>query len=82
MKLREFTTETNEDGSQIVRASGRVADHGDPDKQTEAITFQFAVDVPTVRNGALLRAEVLSKAQSILDQLARDFAHIGDKFRS
>jgi hypothetical protein len=82
MKLRKFTTETNEDGSQIVRASGRVADNADPEEQTEWITFQLAVDAPTVRNGALLRSEALGIAQSILDQLAKDFLRLGDKYRS
>ena len=82
MILREFTTITNEDGSQIVHVSGRVADHKDRDAQSEWIEFQFAVDAPTVRNGALLRAEVLAEAQNTLDQLAKDFARLGDKFRS
>ena len=82
MKLREFTTETSEDGSQIVRVSGRVSTHDDPEEQTGSITFQLEIDAPTIRNGALLRAEALSEAQSILDQLARDFARLGDKYSS
>ena len=82
MKLREFTTETSEDGSQIVRASGRVSTHGNPEKQTGSIIFQFEIDEPTVLNGALLRAKVLQQARDTLDQLAKDFERLGDKFRS
>ena len=82
MKLREFTTETNEGGSQIVRVSGRVSTHGDPEKQTGSITFQLEVDEPTILNGALLRSKVLQKAHDTLFQLARDYERLGDKFRS
>ena len=82
MKLWEFTSETNEDGSRIVRVSGRVSTHYDLGEQTGSITFQLEIDEPTNLNGALLRAEALSKAQNILDQLASDFLRLGDKFRS
>ena len=82
MKLREFTAETSEDGSQIVRVSGRVSTHDDPEKQTGSITFQLEVDQPTILNGAILRSKVLSQARDILDQLAKDFSRLGDKYRS
>ena len=82
MKLREFTTITNEDGSRIVRVSGHVSTHYDLEEQTGSITFQLEVDEPTILNGALLRAKTLGQARDILDQLAGDFAHLGDKFRS
>ena len=82
MKLQEFTAWTNEDGSQIVRVSGRVSTHDDPEEQKEWIAFQFEIDEPTVLNGAILRAKVLEKARDKLDRLARDFARLGDKYRS
>ena len=82
MKLREVTAHTDEDGERIVRVSGRVSTHDDPEQQTEWITFQIAFDEPTVLNGAILRAKVLEKVRDILDPLAEDFSRLGDKYRS
>ena len=79
MKLREFTSETNEDGSQIFRVRARVSDHADRDEQSEWIEFQLAVDVPTFRNGAILRQEVLETARDTLNRLATDFRRLGDQ---
>ncbi len=79
MLLREFTSETNEDGTRIVRVGARVSDHADRDEQSEWIEFQVAVDVPTIRNGALLRREVLHKVRDTLDRLAAGFGHIADQ---
>ena len=79
MILREFTSETNEDGSKIVRVRGRVSDHADRDEQSEWIEFQVAVDVATVLNGAFLRREVLQKARDTLDRLAAGFGHLADR---
>jgi hypothetical protein len=76
MKLYELTTTTSDDGARIVLVAGRVADHRDPKEQKEWITFQFSFDLPTVRNGALLRKEVLEKGRDILSQLLRDFERI------
>ncbi len=74
MKLYEFTCLTNEDDSKIVRVSGRISNHSDPAQQTEHITFQLSVDVPTVRNGALLRSEALK----LVSDIARDIdVHFG-----
>ena len=78
MILREFTSETNEDGSKIVRVKARVSDHADRDAQSDWIEFQVAVDVPTRLNGALLRQEALEKARNTLIALARDFGRIAD----
>ncbi len=72
MKLREFTSETNEDGSQIVRVRSRVSDHADRDEQSEWIELQLAVDVQTIRNGAILRQEVLEKARDALVLVGND----------
>lgn len=82
MKLREFTTITSEDGSQIVRVSGRVSTHDDPEEQAESITFQLEVDLPTVLNGAILRSKVLEKVREMLLPLQKDYERVGDKFRS
>ncbi len=73
MILREFTSETNEEGSKIVRVRGRVSDHEDRDEQSEWIEFQFTVDLPAVRNGARLRQEALEKARDTLTALAKEF---------
>jgi hypothetical protein len=79
MKLREFTTETNEDGSRIVRVRARVSNQPDRDAQSEWIEFQCAVDVPTARNGAYLRGEVLRQVRDTLDLLAKDFVRLSDQ---
>jgi hypothetical protein len=76
MKLHDFTTFMNEDGTQIVRVHARVSDHADHDEQSEWIEFQIAVEVPTIRNGALLRQEVLLQASESLRSLAKDFERI------
>jgi hypothetical protein len=66
-----------EDGARVVLVSGRVADHRDPAQQKEWITFQVAIDAPTGRSGATLRAEALEKARDILNQLSADFENVG-----
>ena len=82
MILRDFMSETTEDGKQIFRVQARVSDHVDRGEQTEWIEFRFSIDVPTVRNGAILRREALEKAREILAQLARDFERLGDQGHS
>jgi hypothetical protein len=79
MHLYDFTSETDKDGSKILRVHARIANRRSRDEQSEWIDFQFAIDVPTVRNGALLRAEALSKASEILRQLASDFQRLGQQ---
>ena len=79
MKLREFTSETNEDGSQIFRVRARVSDHADHDEQSEWIEFQLTVDTQTIRNGAILRQEVLETARDTLSRLAKDFGRLADQ---
>lgn len=77
MKLREFTCTTSDDGERIVSVAGRISDHADPAQRQEWLAFRLSVDVPTVRNGALLREEVLEKARDILHALANDFGRLG-----
>ncbi len=79
MILREFTSETNEDGSKIVRVRGRVSDHADREEQSEWIEFQVAVDLPTTRNGARLREDALEKVRDTLAALAKDFMRLADQ---
>lgn len=77
MYLIDLTTETNEDGSKIVRVSGRIADHPQIAEQSEWISFQFATELPTVRNGALLRSEALRLVHEKALQLSQQFERLG-----
>lgn len=80
MQLREITAiQDSGDPTQIVQVRFTVADSHDPEARKEWIDVQVSVDVPTVRNGALLRSEALYKARDILDRLGRDFEHLGRK---
>jgi hypothetical protein len=79
MNLYEFTTVTDPSGKQVVLVAGRVADHPDPKQQTEWITFQFAVDVPTALNGARQRTAALERARDVLHSLSLDFDKIGSQ---
>lgn len=79
MNLYGFTTEHSEDGARIVRASGCVADHRDPEQRKVSIAFQVEVDLPTVRNGAYLRRAVLEQVREVLDEQAKHFQQIGDQ---
>lgn len=78
MKLYDLMTTTNEDSSRIVHVSGRISDQPSSEEQKETITFQFEIDLPTVRNGALLRAEVLDKVSEISRQLAVNYRTLSD----
>ena len=77
MQMFSFATTVNEDGTKIVSVAGRIADHPQSDEQSEWIDFQFAIDMPTVRNGALQRQAALIKARDIIQQLANDYEKIG-----
>lgn len=81
MQLREFTSETNQDGARIVRISARISDHPDRAEQSEWIDFQIAIDEPTVRNGAILRIKALAKVRDTLDALAKDLQRLVDQSR-
>jgi hypothetical protein len=76
MKLYEFTTVTGDDDALLVLVSGRIADHREPTAQKEWITFQIAIDEPTVRNGAILRSKVLGKTHEILLRLSQHFEQL------
>jgi len=78
MTLRELIAETTEDGATIQRVVARIADHPDRAEQSEWIEFQISVDVPTVRNGALLRMQALRQASATLTALAADFERLGN----
>jgi len=81
MHLYEFTSVTQQDGDRIVRVAGRIADQPDRAAQSEWIEFQFAIDAPTIRNGAILRREALTKASDLLKQLAAGFQRLADQVR-
>lgn len=80
MKLHEFTSVTDaNDQKKITQVRFVLADHADQDKREEWIAVQISIDVPTVRNGALLRSKALSQARDIIDQLAKDFERLGNE---
>lgn len=79
MKLISVTCHSSDDGEKIVRANVCVADHADLGQRKEWIEFQLEVDLPTIRNGAFLRKEVLEKAHGILDQLAKKFQSLANQ---
>jgi hypothetical protein len=81
MKMREFTSITQDDGDRIFRVAARISDHPDRAEQSEWIEFQLAIDAPTIRNGAILRREALEKARDVLDQLAKNFQRLADRVR-
>jgi hypothetical protein len=82
MQLHEFTGFHDNDPSRISRIRIVVADHADPTKRKEWIDALISVDLPTVRNGALLRAEALEQAIEILRQLAADLKSAGRQSHS
>ncbi len=78
MKLVEFTTtEKLDDKSAISNVRFLLADHDDPDARQEWIEARVSIDAQTVLNGALLRSKALSQVRDILDQLAKDYEHLG-----
>jgi hypothetical protein len=77
MPIFELTTTTNEDGSTIVRAAGRISDHPASDEQSEWIAFQISIEQKTVLNGALLRSKVLEQVAQRIQTLAREFEQLG-----
>ena len=74
MILREFTTETNEDRSNIVRVRARVSDNEDWEEQKQWIEFQVTVDMKINIGGAAHRSVVLLQVGELLQSLADDFA--------
>lgn len=76
MKLLSLTC-TDNGHRQLTSVAFLVADHPDPAIRKEWLSGQFATDVPTARNGLLLRAEVLRQARDILDALANHYEHLG-----
>jgi len=77
MNLYDFATTTNASGEQLVSCRFSIADHADQAERTEWLDAQIVIDLPTVRNGALLRAEALRKASGELRRLADHFEQIG-----
>lgn len=66
MKLYEVSTLVDQDNpAKITHVSGRIADHSDPVKQTQYITFQLSTDAPTNLNGATMRQHVVRLIRDI-----------------
>lgn len=77
MRLVEITAiHDASDPTRIALVRLRIAAGGDP-QPTEWIEAQIAVDVPTVRNGALLRAEALKQVRDVLGRLSENFERLG-----
>ena len=72
INLREFTTFHDTKIDKITQARFVIAD-ADLSERKEWIEGQVAIDMPTLRNGADLRARVLRKVRDELDTLIKDF---------
>jgi hypothetical protein len=81
MELQELTTYENKAHLKIVRVRFVIADHADPTKRKEWIEGQISTELPIVRNGLHLRAEVLEQVRDILDQLGSDFQRLFEQTR-
>jgi hypothetical protein len=77
MDLYELATTTDATGKQLVSCRIAIADHADPAARKEWLDAQIAIDLPTVLNGALLRAAALRKVRDELHRLAIHFENIG-----
>ena len=82
MRLFEFTTETDETGGRIVRASGCIADHPDPEQRKVWLAFQVETDMRTARSGAIQRRAALEQARELLDEQVERLRHIEHQVRS
>ncbi len=77
MKFREFTAETSEDGTEVVRVRARISDNMDREDQSEWIEFQVNIDRPTSLGGSLLCKRAMEIAADKLKNLAADFGNMG-----
>ena len=77
MKLQHFTTMDN--GERITRVAFVAADHFQELERKESIdvVLKVDIDIPVVRNGALLRAEVLRRTAAKLSALADQYDTVG-----
>ena len=76
MKLQSLTT--YDDGNRITHVSLSVADHPSAKERTQWIDATIALQCPLIRNGALLREEVLTILSEKMAELA---AAYGSKVR-
>jgi len=81
MQLQELTTYEVKSHLKIARVRFVIADHPDPTKRKEWTEGQISTEIPIVRNGLRLRAEVLEQARDILDGLAADFQRLYEQTR-
>jgi hypothetical protein len=77
MKLQHFTA--IDDGERITRVAFVAADQYQELERKESIdvVLKVDIDIPVVRNGALLRAEVLRKTAAKLIALADQYEDVG-----
>jgi hypothetical protein len=76
MKLLHCSTADNLETGKITAIHLVIADDLDPAKRKEWIDAQVAVDLPLIRNGAILRREALEIARGHIDQLIQDLRNI------
>jgi hypothetical protein len=81
MKLQQLTGFHDGESNKITRIHFIVADDPDPAKRKQWIEAHIAVDLPTGRNGAMLRATVLDAAIDILRPLEKDLTRVGEAAR-
>ena len=81
MQLQELTTYEDKSHLKIVRVHFVIADHADPTKRKEWIEGQISTEIPIVRNGLRLRAEVLEQVRDTLDGMAADFQRLYEQTR-
>ncbi len=79
MKLRDLTSETNEDGTRIARVRARISDQADFNAQEEWISFQIKVDDPIGAHGAVILANALARAREEIDKLLEEVRLATDK---
>jgi hypothetical protein len=81
MTLQEFTAFHDNAPEHISRIQFVVADHPDAAERKEWIHALVSIDVPTVRNGALLRVAALERAIDTLSQLRNNLRTLADQSR-
>ena len=79
MKLRDLTSETNEDGTRIARVRARISDQADYNAQVEWISFQLVVDNPIGAHGAVILTNALERAREEIGELVKEVRMATDK---
>ncbi len=72
MKLREFLSKTNEDGTLITSVRARISDQINDDTPGQWIEFQLAVNEPVGTHGAMALMKALEQARAEIDGLLKE----------